>query len=364
MSASSRRSQDNHTIMIDSKEAVTWAALMAGRPELKGNDIDFVREQLNAWWKNAAEAFSAGFSDLPEAFRTTRIWSEIKFVEAHFLALEPILNSLRAETFSFTEALDHVARHFGGDKGRLLKWIQNLENLRGLILWLPTFVNAQDYLNSAFLLGEEKPDQLCTTLRSSLGRTHRFFDSNVRTSFNSDFLEFKKIYSDRYSSLHDAAFGVLGGSARELKVDSISLRNLDLLSSLQYSEKAYVNRVKVMARWAQRNGCRLPVRHILERHPRCYCNFNPSGRQQPTDSAAQINALIKEGIDHFRKGLRSFEQLILKELEAESVNENISKQITDLLGNGPLPQLKPQSIKVLNRMILKHSNEFLLGLRS
>ena len=149
-----------------------------------------------------------------------------------------------------------------------------------------------------------------------------------------------------------------------MKIDNTSLRNLDLLSSLRYSEEAYVNRVKVMVRWAQRNECKLPVRQILERYPRCYCNFNPRDRQQPTDSTAQINALIQEGIDHFRNGLRNFRQFILKELNVESVDENISQQITDLLGDAPLPPLKPQSIKFLNKTILKHSSEFLLSLRS
>jgi hypothetical protein len=352
------------TEIMDSKEAITWAALMAGRPELKGNNVDFVREQLNAWWKDEAEGFSARVNDLPDAFRTTRIWSEIKFVEAHFAALEPILNSLRAETFSFTEALDHVGRHFGGDKGRLLKWRQALENLRDLALWLPTFVLAQEYLNSAFFLSEGKPDQLCNRLRTYLGEPYRFLDSNARSAFSSDFQEFKQIYADRYSSLHDAAFGILGGSKGDLKIDNTSLRNLNLLSSLQYSEKAYINRVKIMARWAQRNECRLPVRQILERYPRCYCNFNPSGPQQPTDSAAQINELIRQGIDHFRNALRNFGQFIVKELTVEAVEESVSRQISDLLGDAPLPPLKPQSIKVLNRAILKYPSEFLLGLRN
>jgi hypothetical protein len=51
--------------MMDSREAIGWAALMAGRPELKGCNIDFVREQLNAWWEDAAEGFSARVNDLP-----------------------------------------------------------------------------------------------------------------------------------------------------------------------------------------------------------------------------------------------------------------------------------------------------------
>jgi hypothetical protein len=128
-------------------------------------------------------------------------------------------------------------------------------------------------------------------------------------------------------------------------------------------DKRYLNRVKLLAKWVQRNQCNLPVRQILERYPRCYCNFNPSAHLQPGDSAARINSTIKDGIDYFRMRLRKCGDLIMAELKAQPVEDSMQHSISALLGDGPIPALKPQTVKILHKIIGKYPNEFLAVLR-
>jgi len=155
----------------------------------------------------------------------------------------------------------------------------------------------------------------------------------------------------------------MGGPRRdEFKIDPVALRNLDLLSGLQYTDQSYLNRVKVLANWIRHNQCNLPLHQILEHYPRCYCNFNP-GIQQPAGSAAQINGVIQEGLQYFRTILRRCGHLIMLELKTQLIDDNSLKQITAALSDGPMIPLKPQSIKVLNRIIAKNTNEFLIEIR-
>ena len=141
------------------------------------------------------------------------------------------------------------------------------------------------------------------------------------------------------------------------------MRNLDLLSGLQYTDKSYLNHVKLLAKWIQRNQCSLPVRQILESYPRCYCNFNPSSHQQPADSAALIGGTIRDGIEYFRTRLRRCGHLIMVEMQAQKVDDDTLQPITALLSDGPMTLLKPQSIKLLNRIINKYPNEFVSEFR-
>jgi hypothetical protein len=154
-----------------------------------------------------------------------------------------------------------------------------------------------------------------------------------------------------------------GPKKDEVKIDPVWLRNLDLLSGLQYTDKSYLNRVKLMAKWMQRNQCNLPLRQILEHYPRCYCNFNPSGIRQPAGSYAQISSTIQEGIEYFRTVLRRCGYLIMAELKNREMDDSTLKQITAALSDGPMIPLKPQCINILNGIIVKHPSQFLAEMR-
>ncbi len=348
----------------DENQALQWAELLVNRSDIHNSGAQYARDQLIEWWMNAVEGLSRRLPDFPEAFRTTRFWNEIKFVEAHAQALKPVFYNLRGGASSFQESMDLIGRHFAWDRGRMLKWRQALENLGGVALWLPTFLNSQEYVRNAFPLGSEGPDRLRAWLLQSMHNPLSFLEAKNRQEFDAKFVEFKKSYMDCYHSLHEDALHVMSGLRREeSKIDPVSLRNLDLLSGLQYTDKSYLNRVKVLAKWIQRNQCTLPLRDILERYPRCFCNFNPSGNQQTAVSVSQINGIIEDGIEYFRNILRRCGYLIVEDLKSDPVDDDSLRQINSLLGDGPMIALKPETIKKLNRVILKNPSEFLTEMR-
>jgi hypothetical protein len=225
-------------------------------------------------------------------------------------------------------------------------------------------VHAQDYLRAAFPLGQDRIDALRNLLLKSFDEPCQLLDAKTRNEFDAGFLEFKKKYLDCYCSLHENSFLINNENNEESRIDPIALRNLDLLSGLQYTDKIYLNRVNILAKWVQHNKCNLPLRRILERYPRCYCNFNPLGNRQPAGIGSRINGVIQEGIDYSRSILRYCENLIMQELEAQRVDENTSRPIKMLLSHSPMSALKPQSIEILNKIIWKHQSEFLASVRS
>ena len=341
-----------------------WAAIITNRPELAAESSESARDALLNWWNRSAEAVSRKISGFPEPFQTTRFKKEIRFIERPLAALKPAFDSLRAGESSFFEAMDYLGRSFAWNQARLRRWKDGLESLSALDSWLPAFMKALEYLNVALPLGREGIDGSRDTLLRSIQEPCNFLGDSARRGFEEKFFEFKRSYIEAYIHLHEDALLIVGGSRRdEAKVDKAMLRNLDLLSSLPHMDKSYLNRVKLLARWVKRNECNLPVRQILERYPRCYCNFNPSGYQQPADSAAQINGFIRDGIDYFRGLLGRCGHLITAELKVQQVDEHARRPIAALLGDGPIVPLRPQTIKILNRIISKYPNEFLAEIR-
>ena len=346
-------------------QALHWAALLAARPELRKGNPQLARDQLLEWWTNSAEGLSENALAFPDAFVTTRFQSEVESVKGYMQRLMPVFHSLRTGEISLAEAMEQVARQFAWEEGRLLGWRRSLENLVGLTHWLPAFLHAQEYVRLAFPLGQENFDRLRESLLQSIFEPHRFLEANERRDFDARFLEFKKNYMEFYYSAHESALRILGGSqTNQPTMDSTALRNLELLSSLHYTDRSYLNRVKALAKWLQRKQCNLPIRQILERYPRCYCNFNPTYNRQPADSVAQINAVIQEGIGYFRTLLRKCRHLILEELKTQRLDDYYYKQIAALLGRGQMVPLKPQSIETLNKIIRKHSGDFLTAIRN
>ncbi len=349
---------------IRNSQAMRWACLLTGRPELDESKVLQVQEEVAAWWAESVEELADKLPDFPEAFRTTHFQSDIRYLEAPIQALKPIFQSLHSGVFSLFEAMDHVGRNFAWDESRLVQWKRGLESLKGLALWLPAFRHAEEYLKAAFPLNREDLDKSREALLQAMSEPSRFLETKMRGVFDERFLEFKKGYMESYYMLHEDALHIMGGLQKdEVKIDPVLLRNLDLLSGLQYADRSYLNRVKLLAKWIQHNQCNLPLRQILEQYPRCYCNFNPSGYQQAAGSIPQINGIVQEGIEYFRSILRKCEYLIMGELKKQPVADSVMKQLTAALGDGPMMPLSPQSIKALNAIINKSPNEFINEIR-
>lgn len=349
----------------EEKQSLYWIALFTGIRKLRTSTTEYAHKQMMEWWQYSVERVSMQIPQLPDDFRTTRIWREIKFVDNYFIRLKPVFTALQTGTHELNETVAQLRHIFSEEESRLIKWKQSLENIQGLLLWLPAFSHARDYLLSAFPLGMERPDRLCESLIRSIQDTFPFLEEETRRHFDEKFLEFKKQYIEDYCSLHEEMRHVIRDVKKEQsKVDPVSLRNLALMSGLQYTDKSYLNRVNTLARWIQRNQCTLPVSQILERYPRCYCNFNPCSMHQPTGPANQINGIIQEGIEYYRTGLSQCRNLIKKELKAQKLDSTISEQIESLIGNGAMVPLKEQTVESLNRIIEKNPSYFQAKFRS
>ena len=344
-------------------QALYWARLLAGGPGPEDGGADRIRETLAAWWTGSVGRLFTALKDLPEPFRTTRVARAIKQIENPYRALEPVFQDLLSQSGSLPDAMARVGHAFEWSPERLLKWKQGLEDLGHFAAWLQGFAPAWEYLNASFPLGSEPSDLLRASLIQSVEEPGRFFEARARREFDQKFLEFKRIYTDSYCLLHEDALRVMGGAKNEgSRVDTAALRNLDLLSGLQHTDKLYLNRVKLLARWVQYSQCNLPLREILEHTPRCYCNFNPCDNPY-ADSVARINGIIQDGIDYFRKILRRCGYLIMEEIRVHPIDDSNLKQITAALSDGAMLPLNAQSIKILNRIIGKYPNEFVGEIR-
>lgn len=340
-------------------KACHWAGLLTGNPRLSSGSLEFAREHVLEWFSRSRTEVFEQLANLPYCLQTTRFWSALKRLESAWNLLSAAAEELRSGALPFCETMKRVEQIFGEDQKRLLDWKLGLENLAEFARWLPGFIEAREYLAAAFPLGRENVDRLRRSLLQSLDDPAFLLNPKGRGEFDARFLEFKKNYIDSYFLLHEDALHVTAG----VKVDSAALRSLDLLSGLHYADKGYLDRVKLLAKWIQHHQCKLPLNQILEIYPRCYCNFNPCSRQQPVDSAAQINALIREGLDYFRGILCRCAHLILPELKVLPADDESVKQIKAALSGEPWIPLSGQTIKLLNRIIAKNSSEFLAEVR-
>jgi hypothetical protein len=278
--------------------------------------------------------------------------------------IKPVFQQLANGKITLLEAMDQIAVHFGKD-ARLIRWRKVLEELAGLMNWLPASRHARDYILGAFPLGHKALDQMHSYLIEFLGQPHLFLNPADRSRFDKCFLEYKAGYVGHYCTAHEDALNPTGGAPENnSRVDSVALRNLELLSKLHYTDRSYVNRVRIIGRWLERNHCGLPVRQILDRYPRCYCNFNPAGSRPVTDSAAQINAATHDGIEYYRAALRQCGKVIVEELARQKVDQHDAKQILAVMGHGPIVRLNPECIEILNKIILNNSSKLLPHMRA
>ncbi len=332
-----------------------WAALMpgpAGAPNGK-----YAEQDLLAWWAARLEvdcpALVAKLHALPEGMLTTRMWDEIRVFEGSLGLMRSVFQRLRMGEISLLDALRQVAHHFGNDEARVARWRASLDGLAALARWVPAYEHAHDYLSAALGTGSSVIDGKRNTLLDCARQPHDFLQSNRRDLFDAEFLDFKREYIEAYAAAHQDALGRL-----HAKIDSTSLRTLELLSGLPGADATNWHKVKLIGRWARRNQCDLPAREILERYPRCYCNFNPAVRQHLPDPGSQINRLVRDGIEQFRKALRNARKVIIEEVGKLEEETDASRQIAALISVSPLAPVGPECIEILARIIQDHPEPF------
>jgi hypothetical protein len=318
-----------------------------------------VRERVLEWWAGVEAARTQeAVEALGDAFRTVGFWNEVKTHRAGCSALEQVLPRLRRRELGLEEGMIELAREFGGDPERLTRWKQLDERLKAVVAWAPQLESARDYLCAAVPTGQDWLEAERARMLDALEKPTSFLDPAERVDFDRSYARFKENYTDYYYSMHEDALNLLGQPASDARLNSTALRNLELLSRLDHTDKSHLNRVRIIGAWMKNNQCWLPVRQILEQQPRCHCNFNPAASTL-ADSAAGLNALIAEGLEYFRSLLRRYNRMIIHELAAMRVGDHHSKQIAALLSRGPMIPLEPETVDILNQMIRNHPSAFL-----
>jgi hypothetical protein len=277
--------------------------------------------------------------------------------------IDSIMTRLIQGDVNFTEAMLEMADVFK-DESHLQKWKESLNNLTDLLEWIPRFEQFRDYLCSAVVIDQKQLEHSRNDLWLRSQESGEFQTRERRAAFDQQFLEFKNAYIDYYYSRHEEALHMVGESGSGETVDEGGLRNLELLSKLLYTDKSFLNRAYVVNTWVDSYQCALPVREILERYPRCYCNFNPIRSARIVQAVAQVNAVIQDGLNYFRTILRRCSKFIIPDLKTNRVDDFYSKQIAALLSQGPMITMKPQCVEILNRIIEKHSADFLAEIRA
>lgn len=345
-----------------------WASLLCGSDSLRDSNPKKARGQLIEWWATHVALDSATLatscSALPEPFVTSRLSGDLKFYTRTLEKLEVILQHLNRGEIDLVGAMAQVAALFDGDQAQLRHWRKILEGLPGLLRWLPNFEHASEYLSGACPLGHQKLETLRKELLAAAADPARFMDAAARDAFDRNYQAFKQGYAEGYCQMHGKLLHLAEkGGGEQPAVDSVALRNLELLSGLMYTQRGHLNRVRIIGRWIRAKQCDLPVRQILDLAPRCYCNFDPSESRYLGIFVSQVNAAISEGIEYFRAVLRNCRSIIISELKDQGIDEYHSRQIAALLSRGAMIPLKPRSVEILNRVIQKHPEAFLTELR-
>lgn len=340
--------------------ALRWASLLAG-PDTESDSPADAEKRVAAWAAVHLALDPAYLEEkirsLPESCLTTRLWSAIRSAQSGIQKLKPFLDPLARGEAAFTASMIQTQVLFEGDEDRFLAWKRTVEGLPGFLRWLPAFEHAADYVADAFPTGRKNLDELRASLLESVAEPHRLLDSAVRDEFDRKFLLFKSGYIDHYSRAHE---DTARAGSRKLKtpIDPVALRNLELLSGLRHANPDPIRKVRAIGKQLRPHECELPVKEILDRHPRCYCNFLPEASLSLSESAARINTAVGEGIDLFRSVLRSRQARIVQEMRSMEAGERTAAEIAGLLGAGPAPPLSRDCIALLNRIIDRYPREF------
>jgi len=344
--------------------ALRWAALLCGQENIALLSLQAAKNQVMAWAAADLDiqpgALTALWQPLPEQFVTTRFLHAARSLEAGLEHIKKVMQDLNGAEVDFIGAMLRLAQHFQSDEARLLEWKERTRDAPQLQGWLPAFRHAAAYLEDSLPTPSERLEEIRRELGKLCAEPHRFLEARERERFDRSFEDFKKGYIDYYYAAHEDIVHIVGNQEKlESKLDSVALRNLELLSDLNHADRSYLNRVRTLGKWVQAHQCNLPIREILVLHPRCYCNFNPTGSRQLAESVNQMNDAIRQGIDHFRSILRRSRMIIIQELKDMRIDDHHAQQIASLLSRGPMIPLKQHSIDILNAVIQRHAGSFL-----
>jgi hypothetical protein len=343
--------------------ALSCASSLTGIDELRHMTLEEAELRFREWWVSGPAANCVLLVEkldfLPESFMTVHFHNRTRPFANRLATLTATIERLWKDDVSFVGAMSRIAGECMPGQEPGMPWQKSVDELAALMRWLPAFEHACDYVRSAFPSGDPDIDRVRASLLASIEKPDRFLAADERDSFDRSFLEFKSHYAEAYARAHEQTVAMIVGSVAEATgLDTTALRNLEILSGFAQADRTSLERVRAIAAWLRNHHCNLSVRRILERYPRCYCNFLPGADLRLQMPVSDLNAMIREGIERIRELLRRCSTAILAELKSLNLSDSDTRQVEALLGQGPLTDLRPRTIEVLNAIIQRQPSRF------
>jgi len=345
------------------ESALHCAALLTGVDEIRRMTPEEAEIRFREWWVSGPAAncvlLVEKLDSLPEHFVTVHFHNRTRPLASRLVTLTATIERLWKNEISFVGAMSRIAGECVLGQDADMPWHRSMDELASLMRWLPAFEHACEYVRSAFPSGDPDIDRVRTSLLGSVERPDRFLAAEERDSFDRSFLEFKTRYAENYARAHEQTVGMIIGTLAETTgLDKTALRNLEILSGFTQADRSCLERVRTIAAWLKNHHCDLPVRRILDRYPRCYCNFLPGADLKLQMPVSDLNVMIRDGIERVRDSLRGCSTAIVAELKSLSISESDTRQVVSLLGRGPVVDLRPRTIEVLNAIIQRQPSRF------
>jgi hypothetical protein len=359
------RQRDDSEVCREAGEetALNCAALLTGIDAIGNMMPEEAEIRFREWWVSGPAANCVLLLEkldcLPEPFVTVHFHNRTRPLAARLATITNTIELLWKNEISFAGAMSRISGECGAGQEGAVSWQKSVDDMAALMRWLPVFEHACDYVRAALPSGDQDIDGIRTSLLAYIDQPDRFLSAQERDSFDRSFLKFKTLYMGHYASAHEETVGMTIGIAGEATtLDSRALRNLEILSGFAQADRSRLERIRTIVAWLKNHHCNLPVRRILERYPRCYCNFVPGAELSLQVPVNELNRMVQEGVERIRNSLKSCSTSIIAETKSLGLGESDTRQVAALLGPDPLTDLRPRTIEILNAIIQRQPARF------
>lgn len=348
------------------ENALACASLLTGIEEISGMTPEEAEIRFREWWVAGPAANCSLLAEklnlLPEPFMTVHFHNRTRPLAGRLATMAATIERLWRNEISFVGAMSQISSTRKSGQDTEPPWHQAVDELAALMRWTPAFDQASEYVRSALPSGDPDIDRIRISLLDSIDKPDLFLAADERDSFDRSFLDYKTRYVEAYARAHDETVGMMASTGAGAKsLDAAALRNLEILSGLTQADRRCLERIRMTVTWLKNHRCDLPVRRILDRYPRCFCNFLPGADLSLQVSVGDLNAMIRGGIERIRESLRGCGVAIIEELKSLGISESDFKQVAALLGQGPVADLRPRTIELLNALVQRQPSRFQIG---
>jgi hypothetical protein len=359
------RQKDDSEVCLEAGDqtALNCAALLTGVDEINHMMPEEAEIRFREWWVSGPAANCVLLVEkldcLPEPFVTVHFHNRTRPLAARLATITTTIELLWKNEISFAGAMSRISGECGAGQEGAVSWQKSVDDMAALMRWLPAFEHACEYVRTALPSGDHDIDGIRASLLASIDQPDRFLSAEERDTFDRSFLKFKTLYLEHYASAHEQTVGMTIGTAAEATtLDTKTLCNLEILSGFAQADRSCLERVRTIVAWLRTHHCDLPVRRILDRYPRCYCNFLPGAELSLQVPVSELNAMVQEGAERIRNSLKSCSTSIIAETKSLGLSESDTRQVAALLGPAPLTDLQPRTIEILNAIIQRQPARF------